>query len=264
MYKFYSLYSGSSGNSTYIGDSESGILIDIGKNAKQTTLALDAIGISPANIRAIFITHEHSDHISGLRVFCNKHKIPVYASLGTLSALDEGGHLMGDFPVFQMSNFADVEGFHVTSFPTLHDARESCGYRIEMENGKSAAVCTDLGIVTPEVMNGLLGCETVLLESNYDKNMLETGPYPYSLKRRIAGETGHLSNEMAANTSFQLIKGGTRNIILGHLSRENNYPDLAFQTTQSFLLTNGLNVDCDYNLKVASRHEVRGFDFQGE
>ena len=124
---FGTLYSGSSGNSTYIGDRSGGILVDVGKNAKQTTLALQEMGLSPEQIHAIFITHEHTDHICGLRVFANRYHIPVYASLGTLEALDEKGHLRGDFPVFQMTDTADIGDFHVQCFHTSHDCAEEIG-----------------------------------------------------------------------------------------------------------------------------------------
>lgn len=257
MYKFCTLFSGSSGNSTYIGTDNEGILIDIGKNAKQTAMSLSVLGLSPNCVKAVFITHEHSDHIAGLRVFCNKHKIPVYATLGTLQALEDAGHLKGDFPIFQITDYADIGDFHVQCFNTLHDSVDSCGYTIELPNGIKTAVATDLGIVTDEVEDALEGCKTLLLESNHDINMLQTGPYPYYLKRRILSENGHLCNDDAAATVLKLVKTGTENIMLGHLSSENNYPDLAFQTTKSVMDAAGALLDKDYTLAVASRHEPR-------
>lgn len=257
MYKFCTLFSGSSGNSTYIGTSDEGVLIDIGKNAKQTAMSLSSLDLSPECIKAVFITHEHTDHIAGLRVFCNKHKIPVYATLGTLQALEASGHLKGDFPVFQISDYADIGDFHIECFNTLHDSADSCGYTVELPNGIKTAVATDLGIVTDDVVSALLDCNTLLLESNHDINMLQTGPYPYYLKRRILSENGHLCNDAAASTALELVKNGTEHIILGHLSSENNYPELAFQTTKSLLEGEGVLIDKDYTLDVASRHEAR-------
>ena len=253
---FGTLYSGSSGNATYIGDRSGGILVDIGKNAKQTTLALQDMGLSPEHIRAIFLTHEHVDHIAGLRVFANRYHIPVYASLGTLEALDEKGHLQGDFPVFQMSGTAVVGDLEVRGFHTMHDCAEPMGYTVSMNSGKKVSVATDLGIMTEEVKTAILGSDTILLESNHDLGMLFNGPYPYALKQRISSEFGHLNNDDAASTALDLVRSGTQQILLGHLSSENNLPDLAFQTTSSLLLTEGAKTDRDYRLSVAPRHRA--------
>lgn len=250
---FGTLYSGSSGNATYLGDSTGGILVDVGKNAKQTTLALQEMGLSPERIHAIFLTHEHSDHITGLRVFANRYHIPVYASLGTLEALDEKGHLQGDFPVFQMVNTADIGDFHVQCFHTSHDCAEGMGYTVTMPSGKTVSVATDLGIMTEEVKSAILGSRTILLESNHDLGMLFNGPYPYALKQRISSEFGHLNNDDAADTALDLVRAGAQHIILGHLSRENNLPDLAFQTTASMLMGAGAKAGSDYLLDVAPR-----------
>ncbi len=257
MYRFCTLFSGSSGNSTYIGTDKEGILVDIGKNAKQTTMSLAELGLSPECVKAVFITHEHSDHIAGLRVFCNKHKIPVYATLGTLQALEDAGHLKGDFPVFQITDYADIGDLHIQCFNTFHDSADSCGYTIEFSNGVKTAVATDLGVVTDEALEALLGSKTLLLESNHDINMLQTGPYPYYLKRRILSENGHLCNDDAAKTVLKLVENGAEHIMLGHLSSENNHPDLAFQTTKSVMDSAGVLLDRDYTLTVASRHEPK-------
>lgn len=253
---FATLYSGSSGNATYIGDRSGGVLVDIGKNAKQTTLALQELGLSPEHIHAIFITHEHTDHIAGLRVFANRHHIPVYASLGTLEALDRKGDLRGDFPVFQMLDTADIGGFHVRCFHTSHDCAEGFGYTVTLESGKTVSVATDLGVMTEEVRKGILKSNAVLLESNHDLGMLFNGPYPYVLKQRINSEFGHLNNDDAADTALDLVRSGTQQIILGHLSSENNLPDLAYQTTASMLLQEGARADRDYRLAVAPRNDV--------
>ncbi|MDD5886297.1 MAG: MBL fold metallo-hydrolase [Oscillospiraceae bacterium] len=256
MYQFCTLYSGSSGNATYIGDESAGILIDIGRNAKQTTLALDSLGLSPEAVKAVFVTHEHTDHVAGLRVFCKRHHIPVYASLGTLQALDEKGCLDGNFPTYQMTDFADVGDYHIASFPISHDAAEPTGYRVTLPNGRCVAVSTDLGVVTEAVRQAILGCSTVLLESNHDRNMLFNGPYPYPLKRRIDSAEGHLNNEAAAETSAELLESGTTQIILGHLSSQNNLPELAFETASQSLRQDGAKIGLDIRLAVAPRQNV--------
>ena len=260
MIQFNTLYSGSSGNSTYIGDSNNGILVDIGKNAKQTEVSLKSLGLAPEAVKAVFVTHEHSDHIAGLRVFCNRYKVPVYASNGTLAALESKGHLEGDFPVYIMSDYADIDNMHVKCFHTLHDCAESMGYTVETLKGKKVAVSTDLGIVTDEVKNALKGSHTVLLESNHDINMLNCGPYPYYLKKRILSDHGHLSNEAAAELASELIKNGTRHIILGHLSKDNNMPELAYQTAVARTCITGAREGDDYSISVASRNTAGHFE----
>ena len=258
MYRFCTLFSGSSGNSTYIGTDEHGILIDAGKNTKQITLSMNELGLHPENVEALFITHEHSDHIGALRVLCKKYGIPVDASRGTLEALDRGGHLNGDFPVYEMTDYADIGEFHIECFHTMHDAAESMGYTVELENGFKSAVATDLGIITDEVRDAILGCNTVLLESNHDIGMLSNGPYPYPLKRRILSDHGHLCNDAAAEMTIELIKSGTEHILLGHLSHENNIPELAFETSYSALCGAGAKINLDYTLSVADRHKPTG------
>lgn len=256
MERLCTLYSGSSGNAAYVGTEKAGILIDVGKNAKQTTLALQKLSLTPEAVKAVFITHEHTDHIAGLRVFCGRHHIPVYASAGTLDALDGKGHLDGDFPVFQMDSYADIADLHIQCFHTSHDCAEGYGYTVTLPSGKRISVATDTGVVTNEVKSAVLGCNAVVLESNHDINMLMCGPYPYPLKERILSERGHLSNDAAATLACDLLHSGTTQFILGHLSTENNVPELAYQTSVASLSLEGATVSKDYHLAVAPRHDV--------
>lgn len=254
MAKFCPLFSSSGGNSVYVGCGEDGVLIDVGMSAKQTDIALHNIGVDPDSIRAIFITHEHSDHVKGLRVFAAKHKIKIYATKGTAFYLDN--YELSAAKDSLKCEIADENGteageIFVKPFRTSHDARESCGYTLETPDGRKIAVATDMGYVSDAVHNAINGCDLVMLESNHDVKMLENGPYPYQLKERILSNKGHLSNDACAEEAVKLIQSGTTRLFLGHLSRENNFPELAYQTTHALLTQAGMREDSDYILKVA-------------
>ncbi len=252
MAEFCSLYSSSSGNCTYIGTSGGGILIDVGVSAKRTEDALISIGVDPSSIAGIFITHEHSDHISGVRVFASRHNIDVYASPGTLAGMDDYGVFKSKINAYVMpAQGVEAAGIYVRPFRTSHDSNESYGYTVVTPDGKRAAVATDTGIVTPEIVENLYGCDLALLESNHDISMLKMGSYPYFLKERILSDRGHLSNDACAELACRLFQGGTTRFILGHLSKENNIPSLAYETTKSALSLCGAEEGRDYLLTVA-------------
>ena len=234
MARFCSLFSSSSGNSTYIGSAKTGILVDAGVSAKKMKEALLSRDIDPSELGGIFITHEHSDHIKGVRILASTYKIPVFATEATLSFLEENGALTSKFP-YEVIPYEgrEIGDIFVKPFRTPHDIRESCGYRIEFSDGQKAAVATDIGKITDEIKSNLLGCELVMLESNHDIGMLQNGPYHYALKRRILSEVGHLSNIACADMTAELVSKGTGRIYLGHLSQDNNFPDLAYQTNLS-------------------------------
>ncbi len=260
MAKFCSLFSSSSGNSTYIGCGSTGILIDVGVSAKRIKEALIGRCIDPRSIGGIFITHEHSDHIKGLRIIASSFNIPVYATRGTLSALEESGELSGKFAYDIMNNDGvQVGDMLVKSFETPHDSRESCGYKIYLPDGRTVAVATDMGKITPTVEENLLGCDLVMLESNHDVGMLQNGPYPYYLKRRILSDRGHLSNEACARMSARLIEKGTTRLFLGHLSTENNFPELAFQSSLAAIGEIGAVNGRDYILQVNAKENKDDF-----
>lgn len=253
MARFCPLFSSSSGNSMYIGCADGGILIDAGMTAKQLEIALHNIGVSPEHIGAIFVTHEHNDHVKGLRVFASRYGIKAVATEGTLSALEEFGHLTEKFKAEIMPEKGiETAGMLVNAFKTSHDCRETCGYTVTLTDGRKIGIATDLGIMTETVQNALTGCDLVLLESNHDVGMLENGPYPYRLKRRILSDRGHLSNLACAETVKALVNNGTTRLFLGHLSRENNVPALAYQTSLTALSEIGAKENTDFILKVAA------------
>ena len=259
--KIATLYSGSSGNCTLISSHNTSILIDAGGSARAICSALENVGSDIRDISAIFITHEHTDHISALCGISKKYSIPIHitdisaqkpASMGELS-LDKC--LCRHNTVFcQM-----VGDIKVTSFPTPHDSMMSVGYRIEIGSGDkhyTIGVATDIGHVTPQIREGLLGCCAVVLESNHDQDMLRNGPYPQFLKKRILSPKGHLSNEDSAELSSYLAKNGTRAFILAHLSRENNLPELAYDVHVSSISDSSVTVcvakpDCPVELLLS-------------
>ena len=259
MARFCTLCSSSSGNSTYIGTSSEGILIDAGTNCKQLCMALDRAGLSPESVKAIFVTHEHTDHTGAIRVFATKYQIPVFASGGTLSGLMSCGVLNGKFKdeIITKKGIA-VGDIFVSRFPTSHDAKESCGYRVELPD-RTVGIATDTGVLTDDIFNGIKGCDLVLLESNYDPDMLKFGPYPDPLKMRIRSEKGHLSNDDCAEAAVKLLESGVTRLVLGHLSRENNTPDLAYKCTHSFLKRAGAVDGVDCELSVAEPTNTKHF-----
>ncbi len=252
MARVCQLFSGSQGNATYIGTNTTGILVDAGVSAKRITDRLNELDISLDSIKAIFITHEHIDHVKGLRVFAKKNNIDIYATPLTLEELEHGGHLNGDFNAYRVDSTIELDDFKVSSFHTSHDSADSCGYRIELSDDRKIAVCTDLGYVSDTVRQGIYGCDLVVLESNHDVGMLKANiNYPEHLKRRILGVGGHLSNVDCSREMPNLIKNGTTRIILSHLSRENNTPFIALRTTVTELENFGAKRDVDYVINAA-------------
>lgn len=250
MARIYPLFSSSKGNATFIGTPEGGILIDAGVSAKRLKDGLTRCGLSFSSIRGIFITHSHSDHIAGLRVLSKQISVPIFAQPLTMRELIDGGHVAEGASLRELDShpfcFSDMQ---VTPFDTPHDTVQSCGYRIDLPDGRCCAVCTDLGFVPQNVAKMLHGCDLVLLEANYDENMLRTGPYPRQLQNRIASSSGHLSNRAAGEAAKKLIASGTARLILGHLSENNNTPQLAEEAVVSALT--GAKRGLDYMLDIA-------------
>lgn len=252
MAKFFPMFSGSKGNSTYVGDGNGGLLVDVGVSFKRINDALASAGLSPEDVKAILITHEHNDHIKGLKVFLKKHPVPVIASRDTIYALEFSGALSYDSPrvyIDECSEYA-LDGMRICRFATSHDCVGSGGYVVSTGEIK-VAVCTDLGIMTEEIKAQLSGCDLVMLESNHDPVMLRMGPYPAELKIRIGSDKGHLSNAVCAQTLAELYEKGTRRFVLAHLSEENNTPEKAASATRAALIDKGGVENRDYILYVA-------------
>ncbi|MBL6690752.1 MAG: MBL fold metallo-hydrolase [Pseudomonadales bacterium] len=222
--RFASLGSGSKGNGTLIDDGNTCLLIDLGFTIKEAVRRLGRLDVSPADIDAILVTHEHADHIHGVAGFARKFSTPVYLTPGTYEA-----KTMGQLPELRKINCHStftVGSFEVTPVAVPHDAKEPCQY-VLCSQGVSVGVLTDLGHITPHVQRSYQGCDALLLECNHDPVMLEQGPYPYPLKRRVGGDYGHLNNAQAAELLDVLDLVRLRHLVISHISEQNNQPDLA-------------------------------------
>lgn len=234
--RIVTLYSGSDGNAVYVQIGKTSILIDAGKNARTLCRSLCDIGADADALSAIFITHEHGDHVSALEVFCKHHAIPVHVMEASASRFDRlPATVFQERLVRHAGMFTETVGdMTVSSFRTPHDSRMSVGYRISFSDGDgihTVGIATDMGYVSDSVREGLTGCEAVVLESNHDLDMLMEGQYPDVLKKRIASRWGHLSNADCAAFAAELAQNGTKAFLLAHLSRENNEPRLAWHET---------------------------------
>ncbi len=221
------LASGSNGNAILIQTESSAILVDAGISCRKITQRLASCGLCVEDLAGILITHEHSDHICGLSTLVKHHTVSLYASNGTCAAIAEKYPCTRDsLLAFPAGSYFHLGPFTVTSFSTPHDALDPVGYLIS-DGHKRVAIMTDLGAIPDHIATLVTGAELVMLESNHDLDMLRNGPYPYPLQARILGQFGHLCNEAAADFAVHLAKHGTRTLILAHLSRENNTPELA-------------------------------------
>lgn len=245
-----SLRSSSKGNSTIVFSKTTKILIDCGISCRMAVSALSDIGISPDEIDAIFVTHEHTDHTKGISLFSKKFNIPVYANSATWSCM------RGSLPGVAEENVCVIEeesvkigDINICAFAISHDAVNPVGYTLVSGNEK-VSVATDTGIIDERIFDALRGSDKVLLEANHDLNLLSMGKYPEPLKRRIKGDMGHLCNERAGEIALSLLNCGTKKFLLGHLSAENNNPDLAYVTVRSILSSHGAKEGLDFILKM--------------
>ena len=257
---FCTIASGSSGNSVFVSTPSAKILIDAGLSGKTIESGLRAGGIDCADIDALFITHEHTDHIKGAGVLSRRYDLPIYATAGTWEYINHF-HAIGkvadknkmlitpDTPVF-------MDDMEIMPFDIPHDASQPVGYTVKC-GGHKIAIATDLGHISDNVANNIHGADIILIESNHDLQMLEDGPYPAHLKRRILSNTGHLSNVACGRFLTDIFSSKTKHIFLGHLSQENNRPILAYETVKNILLASKVDVgdyDSSVGLYLANRH----------
>lgn len=257
--RFSPLFSGSSGNATYIGCDDAHILVDAGMSGTRVVQELTRMGVDPCRLNAILVTHEHADHIKGIGILSRKFDIPVFATEGTWHGMygKTGPIAEKNRIVIEPEQDFFFGSIDVTPFSIPHDALQPVGYTFETDGAK-LAVATDIGCIRDGWFNHVLGSDAVILESNYDPDMLAAGPYPYELKKRIKSRHGHLSNEDAGHVATELVRNGTRQIVLGHLSKENNFPELALRTCELYLQTAGFEPHEDVMLYVARRDGATG------
>ncbi|MBC7765216.1 MAG: MBL fold metallo-hydrolase [Hyphomonadaceae bacterium] len=258
MITFCSLYSGSSGNAIYMAYKNTRLLIDAGVSGKKIEAALAQISVDPKLLTAILVTHEHGDHISGVGVMARRYQLPIYANKQTWRAMYGGsiGKIEKQLiQVVEEQRAFELGDFGVQAVGIPHDAAGALAYSF-FANNKKVSIATDIGYNREGLLQAFEGSDLMLLEANHDIEMLKNGAYPYPLKRRILSEHGHLSNAMAGEMAVSLVKSGTRKLILGHLSQENNEPQLAYDTVCEVLAAGGIRAGKDIEMEVAQRYCV--------
>jgi len=251
--KIVPLCSSSAANSTFVGSHNSGVLIDAGCSYKALRNHLSENGIELSAVKAVLITHEHCDHVKGLFQLTKHNDIPVFSSRGTCDALLENKLVYNPDMLFGIHQINQIGlDCEIKEFNTPHDSAQSVGFTITCNSGTRFAYMTDLGEITQEVEQATLGCGEVLIESNYDSDLLwSNNNYPYQTKQRIDSRRGHLSNTDSADYIMKLIQNGATKITLGHLSPQNNTPQIAYSNTVNRLSAAGIHINKDYTLKIA-------------
>ena len=254
-----SIASGSSGNCIYIGSDTTHLLVDVGISGKKAAEGVESLGIRMDELDGILITHEHNDHVNGLGVLARKYQIPIYATNGTIQAIhrmDNLGTIEEDLfhPIRVQEKFT-LKDITVNSMRISHDAAEPVAYKFSCD-GQKAAVITDLGTYDDYIVDNLRGMDALLMEANHDVHMLEVGPYPYYLKQRILGEHGHLCNEASGRLLSEILHDNIKAVMLGHLSKENNMPELAYETVRLEITNSDTPYRADdFKIMVAKRSE---------
>lgn len=253
MLSFCSLYSGSSGNSLFIQTPNTKILVDAGVSSKKIETALEDIKIDPHTLDGILITHEHTDHVQGLGTFSKKFDLPVFVNQETLDAMPKQRDKIDNknIKTFKINDQFSIGDIDIKPFSIPHDAANPCGFNIWKDH-KKLSIATDIGHMTNNILKQLEESLFIMLEANYDPEVLRCSSYPFTLKSRIAGPTGHLSNEIAGKTISHLLKSGLKNAMLGHLSKESNFPELAYQTVMDELISSNYDEN-SLQLSVANR-----------
>lgn len=255
--EFCSIYSGSSGNCLYVGSERTKLLIDAGLTGKKIAEGLKEIDVNPNEINGILITHEHDDHIKAAGILSRRFNIPIFANTNTWNAIYGaiGEVKLHNIKVFQGFDGFEIGDIFIKPFKIPHDAADPVGYSFYHKN-KKVSVATDIGYASDVVKNNIKDSDFILLESNHDVEMLKVGPYPYYLKRRVLSDKGHLSNEDCGKAIVEIISSKLKKVMLGHLSKTNNYPELALRTVISVLEMNGIKDGEDLIVDIAHRDRV--------
>lgn len=253
MFNFCSLYSGSSGNSLFVESENTKLLVDAGVSSKKIEEALANLEIDPTSIDGILITHEHSDHVQGLGTFAKKFNLPVFVNEKTLDAMPKQKEKISEknIKLFNINEKFEICDLKVKPFSIPHDAANPCGFNI-FKDDKKISIATDIGHMTNGILKNLEDSIFIMLESNYDPEVLKYSKYPYQLKTRIAGPDGHLSNELAGKTISYLLNSGLKQAVLGHLSKQSNFPELAYKTVIDEIMCTKYDEN-SLKLSVASR-----------
>ena len=256
MFNFCSLYSGSSGNSLFVETDKTKILIDCGVSGKKISEALHNLDTSLEEIDAILVTHEHSDHIQSLGMLSKKYEIPVYVNYETLEAMPKQKEKIDliNQKIFTIGKEFKIGDLCINSFSIPHDAANPCGFNI-YNNKEKLTIATDLGHMNKNLLENMKGSKFILLESNYEPELLQYSKYPYILKQRISGPNGHLPNATAGQTIGFLTKYDLKEVLLGHLSKESNMPEIAYQTVIEELHNNNIDTD-ELKIGVANRDKI--------
>ena len=257
--RFCNIASGSSGNCTYAGDDHTHLIIDAGISGKRIEAGLNELELTTPDMTGILITHEHTDHIGGLGVLARRYGIPIYATGGTIDAIrrmprykDIPDHL---YHVVKADQAFSLGNFEILPLAVSHDAAEPVAYRLE-NNGKRASIATDLGTYDEHIVRCMRNSDILMLEANHDVHMLEVGPYPYPLKKRILGDKGHLSNDLCGRLLTELISDRLQQVFLGHLSKDNNLEELAYETVRLEVTMSDDNYRWgDFPVSIAKRNE---------
>ncbi len=251
MSKFCPLYSSSSGNSIYVSSGDNAVLVDVGATAKGIFEQMQNFNLDSNLIKAVFLTHAHIDHCKSVKTICEKLSVPLIATSKTISLLETQNKISNKMKVIPLESMSDIANFKIDYFYTQHDCDGSCGYVITLPDLRKIGICTDLGIMEDHIRQKLNGCDLIYIESNYDINMLKSGPYPPETKARILSNDGHLSNIACAAELPEFLKQGTAQFILGHLSQNNNLPAIAENCSERALNLTGAVRNRDYFLNIA-------------